>query len=61
MIKSVFWVALGAAGALELDRWLSRSKTRLSPSALTGSALDKLNERLESRDDASTDVRTDRI
>lgn len=49
MIKRLFWIALGAAGALQLDKWLEQKRTKLSPHALTGSMLDKLNERLESK------------
>lgn len=47
MIKSLFWVALGAAGVLQLDRWMERKRSRLTPNALTGTLLDKVNERLE--------------
>jgi hypothetical protein len=49
MIKRLLSVALGAALALELNRWWERRRDRLRPSALTGSMLDKVNERLESR------------
>ncbi len=47
MIKSVFWVAVGAAGALQVDRWIEARKARLTPRAMTGSILDKVNSRLE--------------
>lgn len=49
MIKRLFSVALGAALALELQRWWERRRARLSPGALTGSLLDKVNARLESK------------
>ena len=47
MLKSVFWVALGAAGALQADRWLERRKAKFTPHAITGTMLDKVNDRLE--------------
>jgi hypothetical protein len=47
MLKPLFWVAVGAAGALQADRWLEKRKARFSPHALTGSMLDKVNSRLE--------------
>ncbi len=49
IIKSLLWVAVGAAGALESERLLSMARTRFSPSAVTGSFLDKVNTRLESK------------
>jgi hypothetical protein len=49
MIKSLLWVAIGAAGALESERLLSKARTRFSPSAVTGSFLDKVNTKLEGR------------
>jgi hypothetical protein len=49
MIKRLLSIALGAALALELDRWWTRRRARLTPNALTGSLLNKVNERLESR------------
>ena len=47
MLKPVFWVAVGAAGALQADRWLERRKARFTPHAITGTMLDKVNDRLE--------------
>jgi len=49
MIKSVLWVAVGAAAALEADKWLEKRKARYSPSALTGTLLDKVNSKLEEK------------
>ena len=49
LIKSLFWVALGAAGALESERLMARVKTRYSPSAMTGGLLDKVNAKLENK------------
>jgi hypothetical protein len=49
MIKRLLSIALGAALALELDRWWTHRRARLTPNALTGSLLNKVNERLESR------------
>ena len=49
IIKSLFWVAVGAAGALESERLMSRVKTRYSPSAVTGGLLDKVNAKLENK------------
>jgi hypothetical protein len=49
MIKRILSLALGAALALEFDRWWARRRTRFTPNALTGSLLDKVNSRLESR------------
>lgn len=53
MIRSALWVALGAAGALQADRWLQKKKARYSPNAVTGTLLDKLNRRLESNRSAA--------
>ncbi|MDP9068797.1 MAG: hypothetical protein M3N53_10710 [Actinomycetota bacterium] len=47
MIKAIFLVALGAIGALQGERWVSELKQRVSPRALTDSALDRANRRLE--------------
>jgi hypothetical protein len=47
MIKRVFWIAVGAVGALQLDRWLTAKRSRFTPSAITGALLDKVNDRLE--------------
>ena len=48
MVKSVFWVAVGAAGALQADRWMRQKRERWAPSAVTGTLLDKVNQKLES-------------
>ena len=53
MIKSVLWVAVGAAAALELDKWMEKRKEKYRPSALTGTLIDKLNSKLEEKRDAS--------
>jgi hypothetical protein len=37
------------AAALEAEKWLEKAKVRMSPNALTGSFLDKINEKLEDR------------
>lgn len=47
MLKPLFWVAVGAAGALQADRWLEERKARFTPHAITGTMLDKVNDRLE--------------
>jgi hypothetical protein len=47
MIKSIFWILLGAVGALQVDRWLRRKRAQLTPGALTTTLLDKVNQRLE--------------
>lgn len=49
LVKKAFWIAVGMVGALEADRWLSRQRVRMSPRAMTGSMLDKLNQTLERR------------
>ena len=49
IIKSLLWVAVGAAGALESERLLTKARVRFSPSAVTGSFLDKVNTKLESK------------
>jgi hypothetical protein len=49
MIKRLLFVALGAALALELDRWWTRRRERLTPNALTGTLLDKVYQRLDAR------------
>jgi hypothetical protein len=49
MIKRLLSVILGAALALEFQRWWERRRERLRVGALTGSLLDKLNAQLESR------------
>jgi hypothetical protein len=47
MIKRLLAVFAGAAVALQLDRWWNKRRARFTPNALTGSLLDKVNERLE--------------
>ena len=49
MLKALFWVALGAALALQTDRWWSARRRRVTPGALTTTALDIVNQRLEQR------------
>lgn len=49
IIKSLLWVAVGAAGALESERLLRRARLRFSPGAVTGSFLDKVNAKLEGK------------
>ena len=48
-IKSLLWVAIGAAGALESEKLLSKARVRFSPSAVTGGFLDKVNRKLETK------------
>jgi hypothetical protein len=47
MLKKLLSVMVGAAAALQFDRWWSRRRAQLTPNALTGSLLDKINRRLE--------------
>lgn len=47
MIKAILLMALGAIGALQGERWVADLKQRVSPRALTDSALDRANRRLE--------------
>lgn len=49
MLKLLFWVAVGAAAALQMDRWWSGRRRRVSPGGLTTTALDIVNRRLERR------------
>lgn len=49
MIKRLLWVVLGAAGALQADRWFQQQRARFRPSALTGTLLDATNKKLEKR------------
>ncbi len=49
MLKSLFWMGVGAAGALEADRWMRRQKERWRLNAMTGSLLDSLNRKLEEK------------
>lgn len=60
MLKRILLVLLGAAAALEAERWLERAKTRYRPSVVTGTLLDRVNERLEEKrgkDSAPSDTR----
>ncbi len=43
------WVVLGAVLALELAQWMDRQRERMTPQALTGTLLDKVNQALERR------------
>jgi hypothetical protein len=54
MIKSVFWVAVGAAGALQADRWLAKGKAKFTPNAVAGSMLDRINKSLEKKQATTT-------
>ncbi len=49
MIKGLFWVAVGAAGALQGEKLLSGLRTRFSPRSVTDGFLNKLNSRLEAK------------
>ena len=49
MIRSVFWVAVGVAAALEVDKLLDEVRDRLKPSNVTTSVLDKINATLEAK------------
>ncbi len=47
MIKRLLLVVAGAVGAIEASRWFDRVRDRYRPSAVTGTLLDKVNDRLE--------------
>lgn len=47
ILRSLFWGAVGALGALALDRWIEQRRQRWSPNAVTGRLLDALNDKLE--------------
>jgi hypothetical protein len=47
LVKKALLVAVGAIGAIELDRWWSRQRERLRPNALAGAAFDRINVKLE--------------
>jgi hypothetical protein len=47
MIKTFLWIVVGVIVALQLERLLGGLRSRFSPSAVTGSMLDRVNERLE--------------
>lgn len=49
LIRKLFWVLVGIAAALQVDRWLGKQRTRWSPNAITGGLLDMLNESMERR------------
>ncbi len=49
MIGSLFWLAVGAAGALEADRMLDKVRDRIRPSNVTSKMLDKVNAKLEQK------------
>lgn len=49
MIKALLWIAVGAAGALELDRRLEGVRERFSPRAITDSVFERVNQQLEKR------------
>ena len=49
MLKRLFWIGVGAAAALQADRWLGAKKAKLSPSGMTSTLLDNVNQRLESK------------
>lgn len=49
MLKALFWVAVGAVLALHADRWWNARRRRVAPGALTATALDIVNRRLERR------------
>ncbi|MDQ3645827.1 MAG: hypothetical protein M3345_02695 [Actinomycetota bacterium] len=47
MLKRILLVLIGAAGALEGEQVAQKLTARYRPSAVTGTLLDKLNQRLE--------------
>ena len=47
MLRRLFWIGVGAAGALQADRWMRRQRDRFRPNAITGTLLDKVNQKLE--------------
>jgi len=49
MIKSVIKIALGAALALTLDRWIEERRARWNPNAVIGRGLDTANKRIEKK------------
>ena len=54
MIKALWWTVVGAAGALQADRWLSKQKGKLGSTSVTGRLLDATNRKLEAN--RSSDV-----
>jgi hypothetical protein len=51
MFRRIFWVLVGAVAALQADRWVRQRRRRFTPHAITGSILDRINERLEANRD----------
>jgi hypothetical protein len=47
MLRRIFWILVGAVAALQADRWVRQRRRRFTPNAITGTILDKINERLE--------------
>jgi hypothetical protein len=47
MLKRLFWVLVGVIAALQADRWVRERRRRFTPNAITGTLLDKINDRLE--------------
>jgi hypothetical protein len=47
MLRRLFWIGVGAAGALQAERWMQRQRDRFRPNAITGTLLDKVNSKLE--------------
>ena len=47
MLRRIFWILVGAMAALQADRWIRQRRRRFTPHAITGTILDKINERLE--------------
>ncbi len=54
MVSSLLALALGAAGALEASRLAEKVRARFRPSGLTGALLDKVNQKLEESQGASS-------
>jgi len=49
MLRRLFWIAVGAAGVLQADRWLNQQRSKFTPNAVTGTLLNKVNDRLEAK------------
>ena len=49
LIKIAFWMFVGVAVALEGEKWLGKFGAKMKPSSMTGSLLDRLNNKLESQ------------
>ena len=47
MIKALFWVGVGAVGALQADRWMDGLWERVRPRAMTDAMFERVNQRLE--------------